>query len=161
MELKDPAHVCSRFFYLIFLKLVKVVRSTHILTRIKTSRGAVMPIEMKLEDGSLALFNVSGKLGIDESRQIQSDIESIIQKVGQIKILVILKDFEGWEAAKGWEDTSVTDRIDPYISKFAIVGDEKWRDLVTLFTLKGLRPVPIEYFGGDRENDARQWLESK
>ena len=119
-----------------------------------------MSIEFKLEDGGLALFNVTGKLGKDEHQQILLEIESIIQKVGQIKILVLLKDFEGWEKTEGWEDTSVSDRIDPYISKFAIVGDEKWRDMVTLFTLKGLRPVPIEYFGADCENDARQWLES-
>ena len=120
-----------------------------------------MSIKWKLEDGGLASFKVSGKLGLDEYLQIQSDIESIIQKVGQIKVLVLLKDFEGWEKTKGWEETSGTDRIDPYIRKFAIVGDEKWRDLVTLFTLKGLRPVPIEYFGSEHENDARQWLEFK
>lgn len=120
-----------------------------------------MAIEWKLEDGGLALFNVSGKLGIDEYLKIQSDIESIIQKVGQIKVLVLLNNFEGWEKAEGWGDTSGTDRIDPSISKFAIVGEEKWRDMVTLFTLKGLRPVPIEYFGAAHEDDARHWLVSK
>ena len=119
-----------------------------------------MAIEWKLENNNLAVFNVSGKLGKDEHEQILLEIESIIQKTGQIKILVLLNNFEGWEKAEGWEDTSVSDRIDPHIGKFAIVGDEKWRDMVSLFTLKGMRPVPIEYFGEDQEDTARQWLDS-
>ena len=120
-----------------------------------------MAIEMKVENNNLAVFHVSGKLGKDEHQQILLEIESLTQKIGQIKILVLLKNFEGWEKTEGWEDTSVSDRIDPYISKFAIVGDEKWRDLVLLFTLKGIRPVVIEYFDRDQEAAARQWLDGE
>lgn len=117
-----------------------------------------MTIEWKLEKNNLALFHVSGQLGKDEYEKIQSEIESIIHKVGQIKILVILDDFLGWQTATGWEGTS-TESIDPYISKMAIVGDEKWRDLATVFTLKGLRPVPIEYYNTTDESTAREWLD--
>ena len=119
-----------------------------------------MTIEWKVEEGNLAVFEVSGQLGKDEYQRIQAEIASLIQRVGHIKILVLLKDFLGWEAAKGWEETS-TDAIDPYIKKFAIVGDEKWRDLVEVFTLKGLRPVPIEYFASDSDETARIWLASE
>ena len=118
-----------------------------------------MSIEMKIEEDKLLVFDVSGKLGKDEYLRLQADIESITQKVGKIKILVRLKGFTGWESAKGWEQAS-TENMDPYISKFAIVGDEKWRDLVTVFTLKGLRPVPIEYFADTTDEAARQWLAS-
>lgn len=117
-----------------------------------------MTIEWKLEDDNLAVFNISGKLGKAEYDQILSEIESAIEKVGDIKILVLLEDFTGWEKAKGWEDASFADRNDVYIKRFAIVGDEKWRDLVSVFTLKGLRPVPIEYFSEGKEQAARQWL---
>lgn len=119
-----------------------------------------MSIEWKLENSNLLLFQVSGQLGIDEFREIRSEIEDIAQKVGQIKVLALLKNFTGWEATDAWGDTSSTDRIDPYIIKFAIVGDEKWRDLVSVFTLKGLRPVPIEYFETSQLDTARQWLDS-
>ncbi len=118
-----------------------------------------MPIEWNIEKNNLALFQVSGQLGKEEYQNIQSEIQFIIHKTGHIRILVILKDFTGWEAAKGWEDTSAMEKIDPYIIKFAIVGDEKWRDLVEVFTLKGLRPVPIQYFETGQEQAARQWLE--
>jgi len=119
-----------------------------------------MAIEWKVEQGNLAIFEVSGQLGKSEYQQIQGEIETLVQRIGHIKILVWLKDFSGWEAAKGWEETS-TEHIDPYITKMAIVGDEKWRDLVEVFTLKGLRPVPIEYFASETDESARLWLASE
>lgn len=120
-----------------------------------------MSIELKLEKNNLALLHVSGQLGKAEVEKMQADLEPIIQKLGNIRVLVVLKDFTGWESAEGWEDTSFSDRNDAYIKKFAIVGDEKWRDLVTVFTLKGLRPVPIEYFETNEEDKARQWLDTE
>ena len=125
-----------------------------------------MSIEWKLENNNLILIHVSGKLGIEEHRRILSEIESIIQKAGEIKLLILLNDFEGWKNPEDWEKVdeleggSAMDRMDPYITKFAIVGEEQWRDRVSFFTLKGLRPVPIEYFTEDQEEAARQWLDS-
>ena len=117
-----------------------------------------MAIEWKIEDGNLVVCHVSGELGKAEYDDMLSNLESVIQETGEVRILVLLQDFAGWEKAEGWEDTSATDRNDAYLKKFAIVGDEKWRDLVALFTLQGMRPVPIEYFGPGEEQTARQWL---
>jgi hypothetical protein len=100
----------------------------------------------------------SGKLGKEEFEKAQANCETAISKLGHIKILIIVKDFAGWEKTEGWEDTSFLERNDPYIKKMAIVGEEKWRDMAYLFTLKGLRPLPIEYFSEDQEDAARQWL---
>ncbi len=75
-------------------------------------------------------------------------------------MLAILHDFTGWDKDKGWEDSSIANRNDDYMKKMAIVGDEKWRDLVEIFTLKGMRSVAIEYFASDKEQAARDWLET-
>jgi len=40
----------------------------------------------------------------------------------------------------------------------AIVGDKKWEDLTLLFTAKGLRKFPIEYFEPAAIAKARAWL---
>ena len=119
-----------------------------------------MPIEWKVEDDNVVEYQVSGQLGIQEYREFQAALEALIHEVGNIKMLALLKDFQGWEPGDGWEDTSFTDRNDPHIDKFAIVGDAKWHDLVTVFILKDLRPVPIEYFTPDQEVLARSWLAS-
>ncbi len=118
-----------------------------------------MPIKWEIESGNLGVYTVSGKLGKTEYQKAQQDAEAVIQKLGSIKILIVLENFSGWERAEGWEDLSFPERNDPYIEKIAIVGHPQWQDLVYAFTLKGLRPVPIEYFAPEEESKARQWLE--
>jgi SpoIIAA-like len=117
-----------------------------------------MPIEFEFEGGGLAVARVSGKLRKVELDRAQRECEEMIKKIGRVKILVLTKNFAGWERAEGWDDTSFADRNDPYIEKIAVVGGAKWRDLVYAFTGRGLRPVPIQYFEPDQEGAARQWL---
>ena len=119
-----------------------------------------MPIEWSIKDDNLIELIVTGQLVYTEFQDMQGQFESVIKDKGKCRVLVLLKDFGGWDANKGWEDSSTTERTDPYIEKFAIVGDEKWRDMVEVFTLKGLRPIPIEYFSEDKEQQAREWLAS-
>ena len=45
---------------------------------------------------------------------------------------------------------------DADVAKMAIVGDEKWRESVMLFTGVGIRRSPVVYFGD--EPSARSWL---
>ena len=117
-----------------------------------------MPIDSRIENDNWIVFTVTGQLGKVEYDAILKDVESKIQEIGEIKLLVLLENFTGWEPAPGWEDTSFSERNDQFIKKYAIVGDAKWRDLVTVFTLKGLRPVPIQYFLPEQLAEARQWL---
>ena len=119
-----------------------------------------MTIKFSLENKNIGIFHVSGKLGKDELEQAQNECEAAIKNFGSIKILVVLDNFQGWEKSKGWEDLSFQERNDPYINKMAIVGDKEWEDLAYAFTVKDLRPVPIEYFGEGQENAARTWLDS-
>jgi hypothetical protein len=118
-----------------------------------------MAIQFAVENGNLGIFRVNGKLGVVELEAAQKEAEEVIKKEGDIRILVVLENFAGWEKAKGWGDISFPLQNDPYIKKIAIVGDAEWRDLVYAFTGKGLREVPIEYFEANREDAARQWLD--
>ncbi len=110
------------------------------------------------EDKTIVV-QVSGVLTKAEFDICQSEIEPIIQE-GQIAILVLVTDFQGWGGdADEWADLSFQERNDPYIRKIAIVGDEKWHDLAIMFAGQGLRRFPIEYFKSGREEFARAWLE--
>lgn len=120
-----------------------------------------MSVTWNIDDNNLITFTVIGQLGKAEYDQIQDELSSVIQNVGQVNILILLKDFEGWEKAEGWDDFSSMERNDPYIRKMAIVGDEKWRGLVTAFTLKDLRSAKIEYFASETDETARLWLEAE
>ena len=117
-----------------------------------------MPVEWQIEKDNLVVLRVSGQLGIEEYQQAQADMEASIRKLGRVKALIFLDGFTGWEKAGGWEDVSFVEKNDPYIEKMALVGEEQWRDMAYTFTLKGLRPVPIEYFTPDQTSAARTWL---
>lgn len=119
-----------------------------------------MSVEFEIENNDVAVFRISGELKKLNFEDAQRKCEELIKKVGQIKILVITENFEGWEKAEGWGDWSFADRNDSHIDKIAIVGDEKWRDLVFAFTGKGFRPVDIEYFDLGQETNARDWLDA-
>ena len=43
----------------------------------------------------------------------------------------------------------------------AIVGDRKWEDLSLLFTAKGLRAFPIEFFAPEQMSAAQDWLAAR
>jgi len=116
-----------------------------------------MAIHWSNDDG-LVVFHVSGRLTKPELDLCQADAEATIQ-LGQAKILNIVTDFHGWDDRSGdWTDLSFGQRNDQFIQKMAIVGDDKWRDQAAMFTLKGLRKFPIEYFPEGQEELARAWL---
>jgi hypothetical protein len=117
-----------------------------------------MTVKWEHESEHLLVARLRGKLAKLDIEDFQVDVAPILQASGNMKFLVILEDFEGWEAGKGWEDTSFADANDQFLSRFAIVGDEKWRDKALMFSLAGLRPVDIQYFTSENEAAARAWL---
>jgi hypothetical protein len=115
-----------------------------------------MSISWEQETDSLLVLRISGKLIFSEFKDNQSKIEPILHAQGKMGLLAILDDFQGWDSDEGWEDMGLLNKNDKYLSRFAIVGNEEWRDEVSLFTLIGLRPVDISYF--TTEVEARKWL---
>jgi len=119
-----------------------------------------MPIEWSIKQDNLIEIVVNGQLVFTEFQDVQTQFVNVIREKGKCRVLVILNNFSGWDKSDGWADSSSTEETDPYIDKFAIVGEEKWRDMVKVFTLKGLRPILIEYFSDDKEQQARDWLDN-
>lgn len=120
-----------------------------------------MPVKYELESSDIAVFRVSGILKFDEFAAAQQECKSIINRVGHVKMLILTDGFEGWENSEHWGDWSFSEENDPFIEKIAIIAEEKWKDLLILFSGKGLRPVSIELFDPKNETQARVWLEKE
>ena len=108
------------------------------------------------EKDDLLVFLVSGKLGISELEQARLETDPILTARKNWKVMVVLQNFEGWSKEPGWENTSLIDETDENVDRMALVGPIEWQDQVEMFTLKGMRPLEIEYFASDAE--ARIWL---
>ena len=116
-----------------------------------------MGAEITDTQNGVVTLKVTGKLSESELLAAEKHAAAIIKAQGKIRILVLTEAFSGWERGN-WTDFGFQQRSDPHVEKMAIVGEEEWRDLVLMFTAKGLRPFPIEHFATADVAKARAWL---
>lgn len=116
-----------------------------------------MSAEIVSNSGGVLTARISGRLTQRELASLQASAKDSIREQGQVSLLIIAEDFEGWLESDDWSDVSFMDN-DPCIKKMAIVGEKKWEALTMMFTAGPIRKFPIEYFQpGDLER-ARAWL---
>ena len=115
-----------------------------------------MAIKWRTEADNLMVYTVSARLGISEIDQAQEETDPLLKGAKGWRVLVVLENFAGWAKEEGWDKTSLVDETDQNVDRMALVGPIEWRDQVEMFTLKGLRPLEIEYFTD--EDAARAWL---
>ena len=110
-------------------------------------------------DGVVTI-QVRGKLGADELAAVHREAAASLREWSGGSLLILAEEFEGWSDDCDWADLSFQTANDPLVRKMALLGDPRWEQLALLFTAKGLRPFPIEFFGADQEPEARAWLKS-
>lgn len=103
-------------------------------------------------------IRLSNKLNVSEFQELQALAKLSLERFGQFRILVELEGFQGWSREPGWEDSFFLTDDGNHISKFAFVGDEKWKDEVFMFTGKSMRKTAIEYFPQEYLAKAKAWL---
>jgi SpoIIAA-like len=103
-------------------------------------------------------LKISGKLTQSELASIQAETAGLIGPGVRWRILVLTENFAGWELGGEWNDFSAQSESDASIEKMAIVGERRWEELALIFTAKGLRPFPIEFFEPAQLPQARAWL---
>lgn len=106
----------------------------------------------------LVTVKITGKLIYTELTALQKSLSSIIDQEGSIRVLVITEDFQGWAKEGDWGDVSFQSESDAFIKKMALVGEKKWEDLALMFTGKGFRKFPVEYFESSELDIAKSWL---
>ncbi|MEZ5461257.1 STAS/SEC14 domain-containing protein [Dokdonella sp.] len=119
-----------------------------------------MSAEIVSFSDNILTMKISGKLSETELSAVQGRAVLLIRQHGAVRILVLGEDFQGWENKGDWGDLWFQAENDQYISRMAIVGERKWEELSLVFTAKGMRPFPIEYFAPSEEALARAWLEN-
>jgi len=129
----------------------RTLRAAH--TRTAEGDGVSIPA-VNVEE-RLVTVKIAGIITPAEQARGQRGIAEVIKKLGNVKVLVLARDFQGWGRGD-WSDVSFQAQYDEGIEKMAFVGDRKWDDLARVFIGKGIRQVPIEFFPD--EDKARAWL---
>jgi len=108
----------------------------------------------------IATIEVTGKLSPDELAGVHHQAATPLSEWGGGCLLILADRFEGWTEDPAWAAIDFQTDNDPLVSKMAIVADVRWEALAMMFTAKGLRPFPIEYFATGQDVEARNWLKS-
>jgi hypothetical protein len=119
---------------------------------------ACMPIALHHESDNTYRLDISGQLMKAEWRQCESTLAGELKRVASIKLLCVLKEFQGWEPTEDWNNLAFYVQHGDAIAKIAIVGQERWRDLAMMFAAADLRKGPVEFFPEAGLVQARAWL---
>ncbi|HXT39655.1 MAG TPA: STAS/SEC14 domain-containing protein [Candidatus Angelobacter sp.] len=118
-----------------------------------------MSAEIVNDTASTLTLKITGKLNQPELADAQKRVAELLQREGKKHLLIIAENFQGW--GKGdWGDLSGQMMMEPYIDRMAIVGERKWENLTLMFTGKGIRRLPIEFFPTGEMSKAQAWLEN-
>ena len=118
-----------------------------------------MPITVQHEGANIYRLDVSGRLGKPEFDRSQESLSAEIRRIGPVRLLFVLSQFEGWEQNPNWADLSFYVAHGDSIDRIAIVGDERWKNETLMFASADLRRAPVEFFSSPNAlEEARAWL---
>lgn len=116
-----------------------------------------MPIERESETGKTLEFRLSGKLVKKDYEAFVPEVERVVKEHGKIRILVIMRDFHGWDAAALWEDIKFDLKHFADIERLAMVGEKKWQEWMARFC-RPFTTAKIKYFDANDTAEAREWI---
>lgn len=116
-----------------------------------------MGIEVLQPASDTLVVNLFDVLSHAEFTQAQKSAGEFLREQGPMRILINVGALKAF-APGDWGDLSFQ-LPDESIVKMAIVGDTRMKDLALMFTGKGLRKFPIEFFSPQESQAARAWLQ--
>ena len=119
-----------------------------------------MSAQLTHERDNLYRIDVSGLLRHQELAECERQMVAEMARIGPVRLLIVLKDFKGWETGPGWNDLSFYARHGDKIERIALVGPERWRSEALMFASADLRRAPVEYFPDAERPGAETWIQS-
>lgn len=100
---------------------------------------------------------IAGRVSTEEFDAVARELEVFIARHGQVRVLEIVKEFDGMDAAALWHDIKFSLRHLKDFSRVAIVAPPDthhlWSTLVAPFM-----SCEVEHFPPSEEEAARDWL---
>jgi hypothetical protein len=117
-----------------------------------------MGITIQQEAGNVSVMTITGMLKKSELSAVQNAAAKQLTPSSTVKLLLILKDFQGWDKQSNWDDISFYAEHGDQITRIAIVADPKWETDWMMFLGAGIRKAPVKFFAFNQLNAARAWL---
>ena len=119
-----------------------------------------MSVQLHHEHDNVFRVEISGTLRVRDLQACEEQVLSVMHEQGLVRLLFVLREFDGWDVQDNWRDLEFYVRHGDAIERIAIVGDQRWRDLALMFAAADMRKAPVEYFDKTAVTEARLWLGS-
>jgi hypothetical protein len=120
--------------------------------------GSSVAYEITRIDDEVLHVRISGVMKLVDQYSMQAAGMELIGEGRKVRLLVTLLEFQGWEKGVDWSDVGFLMAHGDDIAKMAIVGDERWKDLVFAFVGKGFRNTDIKFFDSSSQKEAEIWI---
>ncbi len=115
---------------------------------------------MRHDRDNIFRVELRGLLRKTDLEGCQQQLKTEMDRVGAVKLLFVLAEFDGWERGANWNDLSFYIGHGDRIERIAIVGPEQWRSETMMFAGADLRRAPVEFFPEQAMAEALTWLAS-
>jgi hypothetical protein len=119
-----------------------------------------MSLTMEHEQGNIYRLDLQDKLKKTDFDYCEQRLKSEIARAGAVRLLIVLRNFSGWDPTAPWIDLTFYVQHGNDIERIAIVGPDRWRSHMLMFAGADLRQAPVEYFPPGTVAVARAWLAS-
>ena len=120
-----------------------------------------MPVIIHRERDDIYRLEICRLLRQVDLMRAEDALAAEITRVGPVKLLVVLKEFEGSERQGNWDHATFYVAHGDNIARVAIVGPERWREEMLMFSAAGIRRGPVEYFPEGATSEALAWLSAR
>lgn len=118
-----------------------------------------MPLHLATEVREKVLeIQVTGKLVRQDYEKFVPETERLIRQYAKIRILMVMRDFRGWDAGALWEDIKWDAKHFNEVERVAIVGEKKWQEWLAAFC-KPFTRATVRYFDHQKLDEARAWVQ--
>jgi hypothetical protein len=117
-----------------------------------------MSVALDHECANVYRVEISGVLRKADLERCEERLAAEMDRIGPVRLLFVLTEFEGWESHTDWNDLSFYATRGGAIERIAIVGPQRWRTEALMFAGADLRRAPVAFFPTGAAADARVWL---
>jgi hypothetical protein len=134
-------------------KTARIVRSDWFSENLMKPRGHVD----EMVHGRVLEVNLHGKLTRADYDNFVPTTEKLIRRFGKIRILVTMREFDGWDAGGLWEDLKWDAKHFNDVERVALVGDEEWQKWMAGIC-QPFTTAEVRHFRFDQLAEAHAWL---
>lgn len=111
-----------------------------------------------LKEKNILGFELSGKLTDEDYQIFVPEIERNLKKHDKLRLLVVFKDFKGWDLHALWDDVKFDIQHFNDFEKIAMVGEKNWQKWMSIIC-KPFTMARVKYFEKREFAEAVEWIE--